>query len=285
MVKQKYVLVNQDIVKKVGRFLSRPFGLPEANYQGDKTISVTVNFGNGMSMDIQCCGSRSEPSWTQAILFKNGQEVVCSQPRSNFLGQWYLQYGNNLYVANVIEKCRMTEMAVDAIEKANHLPYGLPCIDADTILVDLVNQEDMEETGIGEGLIALWLKSCDRDSVQKVFELFTGTRFSEYLQRCTEETTVQTDPHIEVNGKLIRVLEYAKDMLEDGSAYVRMSKKDELEIARLVSGGIIRIEDVIHCFSRNYHYDDDGREYIEIAIGEDEDLFIENIRLHKECVT
>lgn len=31
MVKQKYVLVNQDIVKKVGRFLSRPFGLPEAN--------------------------------------------------------------------------------------------------------------------------------------------------------------------------------------------------------------------------------------------------------------
>jgi hypothetical protein len=72
----------------------------------DNTISVTANFGNGMEMDIKCCGvqyreGESNLAWTEAVLFKNGSEVCCSEPAAEFEGDWELECDGDEYVVHV----------------------------------------------------------------------------------------------------------------------------------------------------------------------------------------
>ena len=72
----------------------------------DDTISYSVNFGNGMEMDIKCCGvqyeeGRSNLAWTEAVLFKNGSEVCCTEPSDEYTGEWELEYKGNKYIVNV----------------------------------------------------------------------------------------------------------------------------------------------------------------------------------------
>lgn len=72
------------------------------DYQGeDNTITNTVKFQDGLKMDIKCCGCDEESSWTEAVLFKDGKEVACSEVEEAYLGEWVLEYGGNEYTANV----------------------------------------------------------------------------------------------------------------------------------------------------------------------------------------
>ena len=71
----------------------------EDAYQGeDNTITKSVIFPDGMSMDIKCCGSNDMPSWTEAVLFdRRGIEVAHTEVLYDFEGIWELEHDGILY--------------------------------------------------------------------------------------------------------------------------------------------------------------------------------------------
>lgn len=60
-------------------------------------------------------------------------------------------------------------------------------VDADTILADLIHENDFEVTGLAEEIFNTWRKSLDKKSVEEVFYSLTGTEFSDYLLKCKEQ--------------------------------------------------------------------------------------------------
>ena len=72
----------------------------------DETYSVTARFDDGIEMDIKLCGVQFQEDednlpWTEAVLFKNGTEVMCSEPEDEFFGEWMLTYGQDCYIVNI----------------------------------------------------------------------------------------------------------------------------------------------------------------------------------------
>jgi hypothetical protein len=68
----------------------------------DDTFIETANFGNGFEMDVKCCGTQEGPAWTEAVLFKNGSEVCCSEPDEDFFGDWTLECDEDTFITHVI---------------------------------------------------------------------------------------------------------------------------------------------------------------------------------------
>lgn len=71
----------------------------EEQYQGaDNTITKSVIFPDGMQMDVKCCGSQDDPSWTEAVLFdRRGNEVAHTDVFDEFEGKWELVHEGILY--------------------------------------------------------------------------------------------------------------------------------------------------------------------------------------------
>ena len=74
----------------------------------DNTISVTVEYDDGMQMDIKCCGGgddASDASWTEAVLFApsclGGGQVACTDADDTFVQTWEIEYENRIYRAIV----------------------------------------------------------------------------------------------------------------------------------------------------------------------------------------
>lgn len=58
-----------------------------AGVQGsDRVISKTAVFPNGMEMDVKCCGSDTEASWAEAVLFLTtaARYTAPSRPKSSW---------------------------------------------------------------------------------------------------------------------------------------------------------------------------------------------------------
>lgn len=69
----------------------------------DNTISVTVEYDDGMQMDIKCCGGgddASDASWTEAVLFApsclGGGQVACTDADDTFVQTWEIEYENRI---------------------------------------------------------------------------------------------------------------------------------------------------------------------------------------------
>lgn len=83
----------------------------------------------------------------------------------------------------------------DKIEKVIHLFENTPdgvVVDSDTILKDLCDQCNMEENGLSLDIFRTWNNAKteqERKAIEGVFLIFTGTEFSEYVERCLAETT------------------------------------------------------------------------------------------------
>lgn len=69
-------------------------------------------------------------------------------------------------------------------------PNGI-IVDADTILCDLTESVDMRINGLGEELLNIYLKSKDKESIERIFLIFTDTKFEDYVTQCIEKTTKQ----------------------------------------------------------------------------------------------
>jgi len=44
----------------------------------DDTYSETVNFDDGIEIDIKICGADNDKPWVEAVMFCDGCEVSCS---------------------------------------------------------------------------------------------------------------------------------------------------------------------------------------------------------------
>lgn len=102
-------------------------------------------------------------------------EEVCLQEASESALMGELQRRKDL-TANLLSQ----------VEKLhNNTPDGV-IIDADTILADLVQNND---EWFAQDIFNIWETSKDKQSVEQMFFEFTGVEFDEYLRRCMDEIT------------------------------------------------------------------------------------------------
>ena len=77
-------------------------------YDKDQTESWTVDFGDGVQMDIKLCCSDfyedgTNPLWTEVVLFINGAEVAGTDPSDMFFKIWEIEHENTVYRCVVAE--------------------------------------------------------------------------------------------------------------------------------------------------------------------------------------
>lgn len=61
--------------------------------------------------------------------------------------------------------------------------------DADTILKDLIDENDFEISGMADDIFNIYNCSSDKTAVKMMFYEFTGVEFEEYLDKCLTEIT------------------------------------------------------------------------------------------------
>lgn len=81
------------------------------------------------------------------------------------------------------------EELLNKVEELNaNVPDGI-VKDADTILVDMVQENDFEITGIAQDIFNIWRNSSDKKAVEQMFFEFTDMEFKDFLEKCKEEIT------------------------------------------------------------------------------------------------
>ena len=109
MIYQKNVWVNSEQMSFMRRCLNEQPAAQEDTLMGkDDALSVTADFGNGIEMDVKVCGvqfreGEDNRAWSEAVLFKDGCEVGCTEPSDEIDGAWALVYDGNIYFAVVKE--------------------------------------------------------------------------------------------------------------------------------------------------------------------------------------
>ena len=100
---ERTVSIRPSEAEKINSYLSG-----ENMQSEDNTISVTVEYDDGMQMDIKCCGGgddASDASWTEAVLFApsclGGGQVACTDADDTFVQTWEIEYENRIYRAIV----------------------------------------------------------------------------------------------------------------------------------------------------------------------------------------
>lgn len=97
-------------------------------------------------------------------------------------------------IVNNIEKigkkkyCTTNDLLTAVEYLHNNTPEGI-IRDADTILNDLIQENDFEFTGIAQDIFNIWKKAKDRKAVEEMFFEFVGIEFKEYLEKCLDEIT------------------------------------------------------------------------------------------------
>ena len=80
-----------------------------------------------------------------------------------------------------------TEEMIKNVEKLNNNTPNGQIVDADTILVDLIQECDYELSGIAQDIFDIWKHSTDKKAVKQMFFEFTGIEFDDYLMKCIKE--------------------------------------------------------------------------------------------------
>ena len=81
------------------------------------------------------------------------------------------------------------EQLLKYVEELNtNTPDG-QIVDADTILKDIMDEQDFEVTGIAQEIFNIYHKSSDKQAVKEMFFEFTGMKFDQYLMKCSREIT------------------------------------------------------------------------------------------------
>lgn len=104
---EKTVKVPAKLLSQINKYL-REEPKDESECLGeDETISVTAQFENGIEMDIKCCGVQFEEggnntAWTEAVLFRNGSQIACTEVCDIFEDKWELEDGDDIYCVNIV---------------------------------------------------------------------------------------------------------------------------------------------------------------------------------------
>lgn len=62
-------------------------------------------------------------------------------------------------------------------------------IDPDTILADIMEEQDFTFAGFAQDIFNIWKSSNDKKAVEQMFYEFTDISFDQFLRRCINETT------------------------------------------------------------------------------------------------
>lgn len=79
------------------------------------------------------------------------------------------------------------EEMIKNVEKLNSNTPDGQIVDADTILVDLIQNCDYEFSGIAQDIFGIWKQSTDKKAVERMFFEFTGIEFDDFLEKCIKE--------------------------------------------------------------------------------------------------
>ncbi len=82
-----------------------------------------------------------------------------------------------------------TEDMINEVEKLNDNTPNGQVVDSDTILVDLLQENDFGFSGIAQDIFNIWKCSSDKKAVEQMFYEFTGMEFDRYLMKCKDEIT------------------------------------------------------------------------------------------------
>lgn len=79
-----------------------------AKFPNNYDIVYTAKFPDNYEMDIKCCGVRfeengSNTAWTEAVLFKNGRSVACSEVSDDFFGEWELEANGCIFHVDIVK--------------------------------------------------------------------------------------------------------------------------------------------------------------------------------------
>ena len=102
------IRVNRQEREFIHRVLSEnPTSEDEMLMGEDDTFTKTARFGDGYEMDIKICGVEFEEGgdnrpYTEAVLFKDGCEVACTEPDECFFGEWVLEDNGKEFKAEVM---------------------------------------------------------------------------------------------------------------------------------------------------------------------------------------
>lgn len=73
---------------------------------------------------------------------------------------------------------------IEKIEKImGNLPNGI-IRDADTVLADIMEDVDMNFSGVSQDIFNIWKNSSDKAAVEQMFFEFTGYEFPDFLDEC-----------------------------------------------------------------------------------------------------
>lgn len=81
------------------------------------------------------------------------------------------------------------ENLIKQVEELNDNTPNGAVIDADTILVALLNEQNFEFSGMAQDIFNIYRKSSDKQAVKEMFFEFTGMEFNQYLEKCLKEIT------------------------------------------------------------------------------------------------
>lgn len=91
-----------------------------------------------------------------------------------------------------IDRTKIEKKAQQVLNLLENTPDGV-IIDADTILADLCEKVNFEESGMAVELLGIWARSNDKASVEQLFCLLTDCDFEDYLDLCIAKTTRKPD--------------------------------------------------------------------------------------------
>lgn len=95
---EKEIKITKKLANKINHLLTEV----NEDFGEDLTITKTAVFDNGFEMDIKCCGCRNDVAWTEAVLFRNGSEVACTEPCDEFIGVWECTNDKDSYIVNIV---------------------------------------------------------------------------------------------------------------------------------------------------------------------------------------
>lgn len=63
----------------------------------DEVEIESVHFADGMCMDIRCIPRENGPSWCEAAIYREDDDIVTSEPNNSFYNDWACQTANATY--------------------------------------------------------------------------------------------------------------------------------------------------------------------------------------------
>lgn len=87
----------------------------------------------------------------------------------------------------MILRLNFDEVIISAKERMRYMLWNN--FDADTILKDIMDEQDFEISGMAQEIFNIYHKSSDKQAVKEMFFEFTGMEFDQYLMKCSKEIT------------------------------------------------------------------------------------------------